>query len=70
MQKTGREMWTDSIVEEIRRDREAYAAKFNFDIEAIFQDIVRQQEERGREIVTLPRKRRIVEAETKELQAV
>ena len=70
MQKTGREMWTDSIVEEIRRDREAYAAKFNFDIEAIFQDIVRQQEESGREIVTLPRKRRIVEAETKELQAV
>jgi len=63
-------MWTDSIVEEIRRDREAYAAKFNFDIEAIFQDIVRQQEESGREIVTLPRKRRIVEAETKELQAV
>ena len=60
-------MWTDSIVEEIRRDREAYAAKFNFDIEAIFQDIVRQQEESGREIVTLPRKRRIVEAETKEL---
>ena len=63
-------MWIDSIVEEIRRDREAYAAKFNFDIEAIFQDIVRQQEESGREIVTLPRKRRIVEAETKELQAV
>ena len=60
-------MWIDSIVEEIRRDREAYAAKFNFDIEAIFQDIVRQQEESGREIVTLPRKRRIVEAETKEL---
>ncbi len=62
-------MWSDPIVEEIRRNREAYAAKFNFDLEAIYHDIVRQEAESGHEIVTLPQKRRTAEAETKELQA-
>ena len=61
-------MWTDPIVEEIRREREAYAAKFNFDLEAIYQDIKRQELESGREIVILPSKRRAAEAEEKQLQ--
>ena len=61
-------MWTDPIVEEIRREREAYAAKFNYDLEAIYQDIKRQESESGHEIVTLPSKRRAAEAEEKQLQ--
>ncbi len=61
-------MWTDPIVDEIRRGREAYAAKFNFDLEAIYQDIKRQEQESGHEIVTLPSKRRAAEAEEKPLQ--
>ena len=61
-------MWTDLIVDEIRREREAYAAKFNFDLEAIYQDIKRQEQESGHEIVTLPLKRRAAEAEEKQLQ--
>ena len=64
----GIKMWTDPIVEEIRREREAYAAKFNFDIEAICRDLQRQEQEIGREIVTLPLKRRTAEAEKKHLQ--
>ena len=56
-------MWTDPIVEEIRREREAYAAKFNFDLEAIYQDIKRQEQESGHEIMTLPLKRRATESE-------
>ena len=61
-------MWTDPIVEEIRYEREAYAAKFNFDIEAICRDLQRQERESGREIVTLPSKRRAADAEEKQLQ--
>ena len=61
-------MWTDPIVEEIRREREAYAARFNFDIEAICRDLQRQEQESGREIVTLPPKRRANEAEEKQPQ--
>ncbi len=61
-------MWTDPIVEEIRRERKAYAAKFNYDLEAIYQDIKRQEQESGHEIVTLPSKRRAAEAEEKQLQ--
>lgn len=61
-------MRADPIVEEIRREREAYAAKFNFDLEAIYQDIKRQELESGHEIVTLPSKRRAAEAEEKQLE--
>jgi hypothetical protein len=48
--------WVDPIVEEIRREREAYAAKFNFDVDAIFRDIQRRQKESGRTYVTLQKK--------------
>lgn len=56
-------MWIDPIVEEIRREREAYAAKFNFDIDAICQDMIRQQQESGRELVTPPLKRHATETQ-------
>ena len=61
-------MWIDPIVEEIRRGREAYAAKFNFDIEAICRDLQRQELESEHEIVTLPLVRRTAEAEGNQLQ--
>lgn len=54
--KAGRKPWVDPIVEEIHREREAYAAKFNYDTGAICQDIMRQQRESGREYVTLSAK--------------
>jgi len=50
-------MWKDEIVEEIRQGREAYAAKFNYDIAAMVRDAQQRQQQSGRELVTLPPKR-------------
>jgi len=32
-------MWKDEIVEEVHQYREAYAAKFNFNLQAIYHDL-------------------------------
>ena len=50
-------MQDDPIVEEVRKVREAYAAKFNYDLEAIFQDLKRQERESGRTFVKFPPRR-------------
>ena len=47
-------MWKDEIVEEVRKAREEYAAKFNHDIDAIYKDIKRREAESGREFVSFP----------------
>lgn len=50
----------DPIVAEVRRAREAYAAKFNYDLRAIFADIQRRTEEAaraGEPVVSLPPRR-------------
>jgi hypothetical protein len=49
-------MWKDEIVEEIHRIREEYAKSFNYDLNAIFADLRKKQEESGREVVALSRK--------------
>lgn len=49
-------MWKDEIVEEIHQIREAYAKSFNYDLNAIFEDLRKKQAESGREVVTLSRK--------------
>ncbi|MBF0099093.1 MAG: hypothetical protein HQM04_18955 [Magnetococcales bacterium] len=48
-------MWEDPIVEEIRKVREEHAARFNYDLDAIYQDLKRMQEESGREYVDFSR---------------
>ena len=50
-------MQDDPIVKEVRRIREAYAAKFNYDLDAIFQDLKRQERESGRIYVSYPPRR-------------
>lgn len=45
-------MERDPIVEETRRLREEYAAKFAHDRDAIFEDILRRQ--KGKDLVTFP----------------
>jgi hypothetical protein len=50
-------MQDDPIVKEVRRIREAYAAKFNYDLDAIFQDLRRQERESGRIFVSFPPRR-------------
>jgi hypothetical protein len=37
----------DPIVDEVRRVRDAYAARFNYDLDAIFQDIKMREKESG-----------------------
>ena len=46
-------MWTDEIVENVRKVREEYAAKFNHDLEAIYQDLKKQERAGQRKIVSL-----------------
>jgi len=49
-------MWRDTIVDEIHRVREEYAARFDFDLNAICDDLRRQQEISDREVVSFPPK--------------
>ena len=50
-------MWEDEIVEEVRTARDEYAAKFNYDLEAIYKDIKEQEEQSRRRVVSLPPKK-------------
>lgn len=50
-------MWNDEIVEEIHQIREAYAKSFNYDLDAIFEDLRKKEAESGREVVSLSRER-------------
>lgn len=52
-----RETPTDPIIDELRAARDEHAARFNYDVEAIFRDIQAQQEASGREYVRLPPRR-------------
>lgn len=41
----------DPIVDEVRRVRDEHAARFNYDLRAIFLDIKKREKERGLEFV-------------------
>lgn len=47
-------MLNDPIVEEIRKIRDEHAARFNYDLDAIFDDIKKSEKELGLPLVTLP----------------
>ena len=44
--------WSDPIVDEVRRARDAYAARFNYDLRAIYRDLKEQEKRSGRKIVS------------------
>ena len=44
----------DPIVEEVRAIRDAYARRFNYDLDAIFEDVRRRERESGVKTITLP----------------
>jgi hypothetical protein len=46
--------WQDPIVEEVRAIREAYAARFNYDLQAIYRDLKAQERQSGWQTVSLP----------------
>ncbi len=56
-------MWEDPIVAEVHRTREMLAAKFNFDIDAIFADMQKRQAALGDRLVS-PKTRGEPPAET------
>ena len=50
-------MWKDEIVEEVRKNREAYAAQFNFDLQAIYDDLKKAERKSKRKKISFgPRK--------------
>ena len=49
--------FTDPIIAEIRTVRDAHAARFGYDVEAIFSDIRDRQEASGRKYVRYPARR-------------
>ena len=44
--------WSDPIVDEVRRARDAYAARFNYDLRAIFRDLKEQEKRSGRKLAS------------------
>ena len=53
-------MWRDPIVDEIHRIREEHAAKFDYDLDRIVEDIKKHEDEeraKGRVFVTLEPRR-------------
>ena len=44
--------WSDPIVDEVRRARDAYAARFNYDLRAIYRDLKDQEQRSGRKVVS------------------
>jgi hypothetical protein len=47
----------DPIVAEVRRAREEYAARYNYDLRAIFEDLQRHQATNGQKYISLPPRR-------------
>jgi len=50
----------DPVVAEIRKAREEYARKFNYDFELMCDDLQRRQKESGARFVSLPKRAPIV----------
>jgi hypothetical protein len=44
--------WSDPIVDEVRRVRDAYAAQFNYSLRAIYCDLKEKEKRSGRTIVS------------------
>ena len=42
--------WKDEIVEEVRKMRDEYAAKFDYDLDAIYKDIKKQEKKSRRKL--------------------
>jgi hypothetical protein len=51
-------MYQDPIVAEIRAIREAYAKRFNYDLDAICRDLQEQEKRSGRKLVSFSRGRK------------
>ncbi len=52
-------MWEDPIVKETRKLRKQYAEKFNYNPDAIFEDIRNRQKKSKRKCVSFPSRKAI-----------
>ena len=50
-------MIDDPIVAEVRKARDEYARRFNYDLDAICNDLQQRQAQAGRKVVSFPPKR-------------
>ena len=50
-------MTDDPIVEEVRKNRQAHAARFNYDLTAIFADLIEREKNSSRPVVNNPPRR-------------
>lgn len=50
-------MWQDPIIAEVRRIREAYVKRFNYDLQALYSALKEQEERSPRLKVSFPPKR-------------
>ena len=50
-------MIDDPIVAEVRKARDEYARRFNYDLDAICKDLQERQAQSGRKVVSFPPKR-------------
>jgi len=53
-------MWRDPIVEEIHRIRDEHARKSGYDLHAMCEDIRQKQAASGRQVVTRPPRKPVV----------
>jgi hypothetical protein len=52
-------MWIDPIVEEVRNARYDHAEKFDFDIDAIVQDLQKKQNESSNKVVSFTKENNV-----------
>lgn len=57
-------MWEDPIVEEVREVREAHAAKYNYDLRAIYRALKAEEAESRNRFISLSPKQAEVAEET------
>lgn len=53
-------MVDDPIIEEVRKIRDEYAKKFNYDLNAIAADLMKQESASGRKVVSFPPRKPVV----------
>lgn len=59
-------MWNDEIVDEVRKYREAYAAKFNFDLQAMYDDLKKaERKSKNKKVSFKPKKPVKIDVQTK-----
>lgn len=52
--------WKDPTVEEVRKSRDAYAKRFNYDLDAIYRDLKEKERRSDRVVVPCPAKKTAV----------